>query len=234
MDLTFVNVCSLLRIGSHQSSRSIRSRRRVVVRLLLLSAAAALLLVPTGSAQVVMNEMMSSNQTTIADGEGDFSDWLELLNTGSEVLSLSGYGLSDRLDDPFRWTFPDVALEPGAFLLVWASGKDRSEPGEPLHASFRIAADGEHVILTAPDGTTADVLDPIAVPVDVSLGRWPDGSGDRYFFTDPTPGAPNASPAFSRTLNPPSFSHEAGFHADAFSLSLASGDSSAVIRFTLD
>ncbi len=77
------------------------------------------------SAQLLLNEAQNSNIYGIVDEDNDTSDWIELLNAGATALSLSGYGLSDDPSDPFKWVFPDVVIDPGEHLLVWASGKDR-------------------------------------------------------------------------------------------------------------
>ncbi|MBX2966499.1 MAG: CotH kinase family protein [Cyclobacteriaceae bacterium] len=84
------------------------------------------------SAQSVrINEVISSNASIIADEDGDFSDWVELYNSGASPVNLTGYGLTDNASQPFKWTFPDVTIQPGEYLLVWASGKNRKPvPGE--------------------------------------------------------------------------------------------------------
>jgi hypothetical protein len=77
------------------------------------------------SQHIVINEIMTSNATTISDEDGDFPDWIELYNSGEEPVDLTGWGLSDDTINPFRWVFPQVIIQPQEFLLVWASGKDR-------------------------------------------------------------------------------------------------------------
>lgn len=80
--------------------------------------------------EVRINEVMSSNASTLADEEGDFSDWIELYNSGNQGVSLEGWGLSDSPGKPFKWVFPEVFLPAGEYLLVWCSGKDyRPVPG---------------------------------------------------------------------------------------------------------
>lgn len=74
-----------------------------------------------------INEIMSSNSGAITDTDGDASDWIELYNAGTSALNLSGFGLSDKADQPFLWTFPDYEMAAGEYLLVFASGKDRKE-----------------------------------------------------------------------------------------------------------
>jgi hypothetical protein len=85
-------------------------------------------LTPTSSllAQVVINEFMAANRSVTADEDGHYSDWIELLNLGSTSVNLEGYGLSDDPGSPFKWTFPPIAIPPGGFLTVWASGKNRN------------------------------------------------------------------------------------------------------------
>ena len=186
-------------------------------------------------AHVAINEFMASNNQAIADDDGDFSDWIELYNPGLAPVSLAGYGLSDNPTMPFRWVFPDVELAPASHLLVWASGKDRAVPGSPLHTNFSISAGGEPLLLSHPTQGLLDQVGAIAVPRDISYGRQPDGAGDWYFFDQPTPGSSNnSSPAYNEVLDPPVFSHQAGFYTGTFTLTLSSGAPGVEIIYTLD
>ncbi len=74
--------------------------------------------------QIMINEVMTSNSTVICDEDNDFSDWIELYNSTNQTLNLNGYGLSDEISDPFKWEFDDYYLEPGEYLLIWASDKN--------------------------------------------------------------------------------------------------------------
>ncbi|MFO7978807.1 MAG: CotH kinase family protein [Bacteroidales bacterium] len=85
----------------------------------------AFLIQPLGAQEVRINEIISVNTTILSDENYDYEDWIELANTGSVAVDLKGYGLTDDAGDPFRWVFPRVVIQPGEFLLVWASGKDR-------------------------------------------------------------------------------------------------------------
>lgn len=183
---------------------------------------------------VIINEVMSSNSLTIADEDGDYEDWIELYNYGSESVHLEGWGLSDDYENPFRWSFPDVTMPPGSFLLVWASGKDRTEyPGE-LHTNFAISSSGEEVILTLPDDTRIDELSPVAIPTDHSIGRTPDDLVNWYFFNNPTPGSANTTNAYQEILDPPAFSHTPGFFQQDFDLEITHPEPGVTIHYTLD
>jgi hypothetical protein len=186
-------------------------------------------------AHVAINEFMASNGQTMADEDGDFSDWIELYNSSDQSVALAGFGLSDNLSSPFRWVFPDIELESGGYLLVWASGKDRTNPGSPLHTNFSISAGGEPLLLSHPTQGLLDQVGAIAVPRDISYGRQPNGAGDWYFFDQATPGSSNnSSPAYNEVLDQPVFSHQAGFYTGAFDLTLSSAAPGVEIIYTLD
>ena len=77
--------------------------------------------------QIFINEIMSSNGITIADEDGDFSDWIEIYNDESTAVDLSGYGLSDDASEPYKWIMPSLTIAPKDHLIIFASDKNRSE-----------------------------------------------------------------------------------------------------------
>ena len=103
---------------------------------------------------VVINEFVAINDSGLRDEEGDFSDWIELHNHGTETVNLAGVSLTDDRKRLAKWTFPETQLEPGQFLIVHMSGKDRRAGGEPLHASFALRGKGDYLGLIASDGKT--------------------------------------------------------------------------------
>jgi hypothetical protein len=183
---------------------------------------------------IVINEFMSSNSSTMADDDGDFEDWIEIYNPSTSNINLSGYGLSDDMANPFRWTFPAVTIAPGEYLLVWASGKDKRQPGEPLHTNFSISNDGEPLLLSRSDGMLINYIPPTGLVADVSYGRFPDGSPDWFYFQEATPGQSNSTQTFDQILTPPAFSHTGGFYFEGFELTLSAIENGSEIFFTLD
>lgn len=194
-----------------------------------------ILLVPAilSAQNIVINEIQASNGKTIFDEDDDAEDWIELFNDSDSSISLAGYGLSDDYDDPFQWTFPDdVLIRSGEYLLIWGSGKDRININSPLHTNFRISSNGEEILLTAPDSTRIDEIEPISIPRDISYGRYPDGSGEFFFFDEPTPGASNTGKKSADISNPPGFSHSGGVYSQTFQLTLSSSGSDTEIYYT--
>ncbi len=143
--------------------------------------------------QVSLNEIMASNSSVIADEDGDYEDWIEIFNHGDEKVNLEGFYLSDDYADPYMWVFPEIIIMPGEHLLVWASGKDRSDPEAPLHTNFRISRQGEEVFFTNAEGKRIDEIAPTPIPTDMVYGRYPDGTGTWHYLDQPTPEATNAA-----------------------------------------
>jgi hypothetical protein len=105
---------------------------------------------------VVISELMAVNDGSLLDEDGESSDWLEIHNRTSSAVSLSGWYLTDDTGDPRKWRFPDVVLSEGAYLVVFASAKDRAAAGSPLHTNFKLTDGGEYLGLFRPDGVTVE------------------------------------------------------------------------------
>lgn len=78
------------------------------------------------SQQIQLNEVVSSNSIYF-DEDGDTPDWIELHNSGITAVSLKNWKLSDNIDNLSKWEIPDISLPPNGYLLIWASGKDKTE-----------------------------------------------------------------------------------------------------------
>lgn len=183
---------------------------------------------------VQFSEFVASNRLSLRDGRGNAPDWIELHNPTDAAIDLAGYGLSDDPAQPMRWGFPAATIPPHGYLVVFASGRD--EPFDPegnLHANFQLDADGESLLLTAPDGTTT--LDAIttypAQDEDLAYGRSLDGD---WTFINPTPGAPNLATRYEGWLHPVTFSQTRGFQSDPFFLTLSQSNQGAQVRYSLD
>ncbi len=113
------------------------------------------LLVCNSYAQFEISEFLADNSEALFTDEDDRpSDWIEIQNVGAAAASIAGYHLSDDPADLSKWTFPDESIAPGAYLVVFASGKNRAIAGSELHTNFSLNAGGEYLALVAPDGRT--------------------------------------------------------------------------------
>ena len=139
---------------------------------------------------IVINEFMADNETTITDPQGQYDDWLEIHNLGEETVNLGGMFLTDDLSEPFKWEFPDTSLEGGGYLIVWI---DDDEEDEGLHANFNLSAGGEAIGLANYAGEFIDQIVFGQQSPDTSYGRYPEG-GEEWTFMPPTPGYANEPP----------------------------------------
>ncbi|MEO1530147.1 MAG: lamin tail domain-containing protein, partial [Planctomycetota bacterium] len=102
----------------------------------------------------VLTEFMASNHSVLTDGFGDDSDWIEIRNDADTPVDLLGYHLTDNASNSDKWQFPvSRVLDPGDYLVVFASGRDVIDPSGHFHTNFRLDPDGEYLALTAPDRT---------------------------------------------------------------------------------
>ena len=65
---------------------------------------------PSGSAGLVLSELMVENDKAVRDEDGDYPRWVELYNSTAGDLSLSGYSLSDRDNDATKYPLPSITL----------------------------------------------------------------------------------------------------------------------------
>jgi len=112
----------------------------------------------------IISEFVASNSGGLADEDGDHSDWLEIYNPSASPVDLDGWALTDDPAKPGKWKFPSVTIDSGAFLVVFASGKNRKTPGAPLHTSFKLGASGDYLALDRPDGSVAQAYAPAYPP----------------------------------------------------------------------
>lgn len=136
------------------------------------------------SGDVVINEFLAVNQSGQTDGNGKNEDWIELYNTTSSALNLSGLHLSDSYSNPNKYTFPANTIIPAnGFLTLWAD-EDNGSAGE-IHCNFKLSASGEQLMLSK----NSAVLDSITFGpqnADISVGRCPDGTGSFGTLNIPT------------------------------------------------
>jgi len=104
------------------------------------------------AADVVITELMASNKATLLDGDGQASDWIEIHNPTDQVVSLDGWSLTDDPNDLTQWAFPPIRLEPSAYLVTFASGKDRANDPFRVIRDFNATPDGTFLV-DLPAGT---------------------------------------------------------------------------------
>ena len=184
--------------------------------------------------KIYISEVMSSNDSVHPTAGGPFSDWVEIVSYSDRVEDISGWGLSDSLTWPRRWTFPQgTSIWPGEHKVIYL---DKSQnPGRDaamLRANFAVKrAGGEVMTLSNADGRVLDRIVTPMIPTDISYGRSQGNSGFFYFET-PTPGGPNNT-GFLGYAETPVFSLPGGLYQQDIRLAIEVPEGTEV-RFTTD
>lgn len=143
------------------------------------------------SSGLVLNEIMSSNQTTISDSYEEFDDWIELFNQQESAIDLGNYFLSDNHTSQAKWNLPNQEISSGQFELFWA---DKSIEQGAMHTNFKLDANGERVYLFKKESNLITLCDYVSIPAlpsDFSYGRMTDGDGEWILFENSTPESSN-------------------------------------------
>ena len=126
-------------------------------------------------AAVRINEFVADNQDGLLTAAGNAADWIELSNSGSDPINLSGWHMTDNAAMPAKWRVPDgTVIAANGYLVIFADSSPVSVTNNELHANFGLSKDGEYLGLVRPDGVTVeDEFAPRYPPQlgDISYGR---------------------------------------------------------------
>ena len=158
------------------------------------------------------------------------TDWVELHNSTGSAVSLGGYGLSNNPKNPAKWVFPDISIEPGEYLLLYATGSADKAQKKKLKLNFCISSTGEALFFFDPNGKLIDKLSAGRMRSGQSYGR--DGSDNRFYYAEPTPGAQNGK-GYEGITQLPAFSVTPGIYDNAVTVAITAGEGET-IRYTTD
>ena len=123
---------------------------------LRLAIALAWTVLPSLQAEPIISEFMASNSDVLADGDGNYPDWIEIHNPDAVEIDLAGWGLRDDME---TWRFPvGTSIPGGGYLVVFASGQaveDYVDGAGHLHTTFKLDASGESLSLLRSDDSVA-------------------------------------------------------------------------------
>lgn len=204
----------------------------------------AILLATAGSlfseASIIINEFMAGNDTIVVPNSapGRFDDWIELHNKNDIAEDIGGWRLSNDPNDSNAWIFPAGTIIPAnGYLVVFASGDDTRDTKNNLHANFKLAKNGEHLALIAPDGSITSAFGPAGRSYpnqadDISYGLHPT-TDNVVFFATPTPGTKNDKDGIARVA-PIKVSPTRGLYQSAQKITLSTTTPGATIYYTTD
>ncbi len=157
-------------------------------------------LYPSEFPLLFINEFMAGNDSTIADENGEYDDWIEIYNGDNVPVWLGDKHLTDNFENQGKWQMPDYTMQPGEFVLFWA---DKDPEQGPFHTNFKLSKIGEEIGIFDSESTGFAVLDSITYgeqQSDISMGRETDGADIWVFFNQPTPGESNIPGAIDEQI----------------------------------
>lgn len=183
----------------------------------------------TESGGPVISEFVADN-TKREDADTDSPDWIEIYNGQNSNVSLDGWFLTDDAANLSKWRIPAVTLNAYSYLVISASGKNRTTVGD-LHTNFKLANDGGYLALVRPAGTVASSYNYLAQAEDVAYGEL-GAARTRGYLSKPTPGGANEAP---QAPNPPAedvvWSRDGGLITGATPVSITV-PAGATVRYT--
>lgn len=148
-----------------------------------------------GTAAVQINELLVNNTYSAIDADGERSPWVELYNASAQTVNLGDYGLSDNADSILKWRLPDYELAPDGYVVIFLSGKDRTDDGE-WHANFKLGRSDTELILTDLAAGTIQTV-PLAQQDGDNISYGLSADGKWLYYPQPTPMAPNTAQGFT-------------------------------------
>ena len=185
---------------------------------------------PTG---VILSEVMSSANEVAAFNGLPPADFVEIYNSSAQRWDLSGWGLSDNINWPRKWTFPaGTSIGPGEYKVILLDKAASPGGSGNLHASFGLSrVGGEMMTLSDATGRVLDRMYLPAIPTDVSYGRTL-GAGGFFYYDVPTPGRANGS-GFTGYAEKPSFVTPGGLYKGVLTVAINVPENTTV-RYTTD
>lgn len=128
------------------------------------------------ASDIVINEIMASNDATASDEQGEYEDWIELYNKGNNTVDLSGWYITDNAQNLDKWAIPNgTTLGADQYLIIWA---DEDSAQGPMHANFKLSASGEALTLINSESLIANQITFGQQQTDMGFARNPNGIGD--------------------------------------------------------
>lgn len=164
------------------------------------------------TAQIQLSEIVTKNASSLTINNEN-PDWIELYNPSETAINLEGYYLSDDPDEPDKWRFPNYEIAEKSYLIVLADGRNIKD--DFLHTNFKLAADGETLVLSNAD---LEELEKVTIPpleTDVSYAK----VNNIWFPTIPTPFKANQAITIEQ-LTPPVFNEQSKIFNTPFELKI--------------
>jgi len=187
----------------------------------------------TSPAPDINDGVLISETLASSSGGGEYkTDYIEIYNATSGAVDLGGYTLAQAPGEVV-FTFPQMSLTAGGYLIVWCDGTTSADSSADLHAPIKLNVGGERLYLADATGKIVDYFDTGKQTYGVTSGRVGSDTSVRCFFSPPTPGAANSSSRYSGYAPQPELSLQAGYVQAGTQVSITVPEG-CTVRYTTD
>ena len=141
-----------------------------------------------GYPDIRINEVSAANNIFVNDNFKR-NDWIELYNTTSKDIDLTGMFLTDDATNLQKYAITGGSNNVSTIIpaygrrIVWC---DKKEGASQLHADFKLATEGGMVAISAADASWTDTFYYPEHTSSQTVGRYPDGSDNTFVMNIPT------------------------------------------------
>ncbi|MFT6239342.1 MAG: hypothetical protein ACJAQT_001421 [Akkermansiaceae bacterium] len=176
-----------------------------------------------------LSEFVADN-SSLDDGDGNSTDWIEIHNRNTTPFDLSGYHLTDDPANLTKWPLPATTTLAGdQYLLVFASGTNTPDSAGHLHTNFSLSANGEYLALTSPTGAIIQEFSPTYPPQKTDVSYTSSG-----YLSPSTPRSQNLGNPQLGFVKDTTFSTDRGHYDTPFTLTITTATPDAEIYYTID
>jgi hypothetical protein len=137
---------------------------------------------------VVINEIkLNRNNSYTSENEGN---WIELFNNTNEDFRLKNIYFSNDSLNLLMWKLKDTIIPSKKYLML---GLQNSQSADSLNVSFSLPSVEGKLFISSQNGTEIDAVSYQQLPVNLSLGRYPNGNG-AFVLMNPSFAAYNLYP----------------------------------------
>ena len=183
---------------------------------------------------IVINEFQAENVSTVQDPEFHaYSDWIELFNSGTTSVDVSGYYLTDNISDTTKWKIPTgTSIPANGYIVIWADNNSIGTHTIGLHTNFKLDNKGTELALYSSNKILLDSYISGVVKDDISIGRKVSNQQVWAEYYQPTPGTANSTSRSLTAAQEPTMSIKSGFYPTAQTVAITSPIAGTTIRYT--
>lgn len=106
---------------------------------------------------VKVNEFLANNDGNFKNSYGDFTGYIEIINTGDKKINLKNYCISNSINAPFKYCLDNITLSKDEVYVIYMG--DYNDTSDETYSNFNLKSKNGVVILTNNKGKIIDKIE---------------------------------------------------------------------------